>query len=340
MALTQIPNSQILDGTIKNSDISDSAGISVSKLSGYASTIVGQKASGGVVNLTPTEAKEILGISTEVSKIWKYGIVEDWWFSGTTSVLPFDGDVNNSIRVYSNTDYLTVPGANGIFEISETGYYVINSAMLISPTSTDTLANLNMTVFYLKVFKNSQEAGQLDLCRVSYRDSGGTGTIQWNINPYVSGIDTFYFEEGDLVSVNIEGTGTFSNALLFKETRLVISKVISLPNTNYSNQIVKSYSPNANDTVTMNMFDANIHSISMPTGNITLAVSNVNAGKIFVVEITQDNVGSRTITWFSTIKWAGGTAPTLTTTANKRDTFIFRAIDSNTYDGFIVGQNI
>jgi hypothetical protein len=79
----------------------------------------------------------------------------------------------------------------------------------------------------------------------------------------------------------------------------------------------------------------------MPAGNITIAISNATAGQFFVVEILQDSVGSRTVTWFSTIKWTdGNTTPTLTTTASKKDTFAFRVTGVGTYDGYIAGQNI
>ena len=75
-------------------------------------------------------------------------------------------------------------------------------------------------------------------------------------------------------------------------------------------------------------------------GNRTLALSNVLSGHTFVLKLTQDGTGSRTVTWFSTISWAGGVAPTLTTTLNKSDVFGFIQTGTNTYDGFIVGQNL
>lgn len=78
----------------------------------------------------------------------------------------------------------------------------------------------------------------------------------------------------------------------------------------------------------------------MPAGNITIALSNASVGQVFIVRITQDSGGSRTVTWFTTIKWAGGNAPTLTTTANKADTFGFIVTSAGNYDGYIVGQNI
>ena len=103
---------------------------------------------------------------------------------------------------------------------------------------------------------------------------------------------------------------------------------------------VISYTPDAAGTSTLDLATGNIHKITMPAGNITIAISNEMVGQCFMIEITQDGTGSRTVTWFSTIKWAGGDAPTLTTTASKRDTFGFRVTGTDTYDGFIVGQNI
>lgn len=103
---------------------------------------------------------------------------------------------------------------------------------------------------------------------------------------------------------------------------------------------IQTYTPAAAGTATLDLSKGNIHHITMPAGNITIAISNATAGQCFIVRILQDSVGSRTVTWFTTIRWAGGTAPTLTTTASKADTMGFEVTGSGTYDGFVVGQNI
>lgn len=67
-------------------------------------------------------------------------------------------------------------------------------------------------------------------------------------------------------------------------------------------------------------------------GNATLTFSNApKAGTLVIVTIIQDGTGSRTITWPASVKWPGGTAPTLTTTASKRDVFSFVWDGSNYY---------
>jgi hypothetical protein len=102
----------------------------------------------------------------------------------------------------------------------------------------------------------------------------------------------------------------------------------------------QTYTPSASGTATLDLSLSNQHYITMPAGNITIALSNATVNQIFLVTITQDSGGSRTVTWFSTIRWAGGSAPTLTTTASKRDVFGFIRTGSGTYDGFVVGQNL
>jgi hypothetical protein len=56
------------------------------------------------------------------------------------------------------------------------------------------------------------------------------------------------------------------------------------------------------------------------TGNITtMTLSNVKAGKAGTITFIQDGTGSRTATFSTTFKFAGGSIPTLTTTANAID---------------------
>lgn len=103
---------------------------------------------------------------------------------------------------------------------------------------------------------------------------------------------------------------------------------------------IQTYTPSGGGTATLDLSLGNIHHITMPAGNITIALSNGTAGQCFIIRILQDSVGSRTVTWFTTIKWTGGSAPTLTTTASKADTVGFEITGSATYDGFLVGANI
>ena len=68
-------------------------------------------------------------------------------------------------------------------------------------------------------------------------------------------------------------------------------------------------------TVTPDMADSNHFSCTM-AHNITFAnPTNLTAGQTGSIFLTQDGTGSRTASWGTYWDWAGGTAPTLTTTA-------------------------
>ena len=67
-------------------------------------------------------------------------------------------------------------------------------------------------------------------------------------------------------------------------------------------------------------------------GNRTLsAPTNLVNGRIYTLELIQDATGSRTVTWNAAFVWSGATAPTLTTTATRRDIIRFVASGGKLY---------
>lgn len=70
------------------------------------------------------------------------------------------------------------------------------------------------------------------------------------------------------------------------------------------------------------------------TANMTsLTFSNPNSDTVYELHLVQDATGSRTLAGSAAnIKWAGGAAPTLTTTPGKRDIFRFRYDGTNYYE--------
>ncbi len=161
-----------------------------------------------------------------------------------------------------------------------------------------------------------------------------------NITEEQANIDNFLVEHAD------GGTHGTATVTTLKATAAVTNTgtsdltIVTPLALKTAERTVTAYTPDAAGTATITLNTGNIHNITMPAGNITIAVSGETAGQCFLIEILQDATGSRTVTWFSTIKWVGGSAPTLTTTASKRDVFGFRVTGTDTYDGYVVGQNI
>ncbi len=67
-------------------------------------------------------------------------------------------------------------------------------------------------------------------------------------------------------------------------------------------------------------------------GATTFTFANGQSGGKYTLVLIQDATGSRTVTWPASVKWSGGTAPTLTTTATKTD-FVGFIYDGTNYFG-------
>jgi hypothetical protein len=72
--------------------------------------------------------------------------------------------------------------------------------------------------------------------------------------------------------------------------------------------------------ITVNWDDGNQQRVNSSTGNMTFSFSNATAGQTLRLVVCFG--GAHTITW-PTIRWAGGTAPTPTSTSGKCDVFSF-----------------
>ena len=94
------------------------------------------------------------------------------------------------------------------------------------------------------------------------------------------------------------------------------------------------------DTLTLTaMTTSTMHNVTL-TDNCTLTFPTVTAGQSFILVLRQDGTGSRTATWPDNVLWAGGTAPTLTTTPNAVDVLTFICVDGSNWYGFVSGQDM
>jgi hypothetical protein len=77
---------------------------------------------------------------------------------------------------------------------------------------------------------------------------------------------------------------------------------------------------------------AQVATFTFVSSNRTMgAPTGLVSGAYYGLAVIQ-NSGSNTLTWNSVFKWAGGTAPTLSTAASAKDYFVFRTDGTNLYE--------
>ncbi len=89
---------------------------------------------------------------------------------------------------------------------------------------------------------------------------------------------------------------------------------------------------NITGATTVDFTNSNHYSATL-TGSVTFTFNNPSpTGNVMpiVLFLTQDATGSRTVTWPASVKWSGGTTPTLTTTASHMDIITLVTKDAGT----------
>ena len=123
------------------------------------------------------------------------------------------------------------------------------------------------------------------------------------------------------------GSTTGSGAIVLQTTPSITTPVI----TGYT-ETAPSIA-NSSTAVTISLASGTVLSYTL-TGNCTFTMPTATSGTSFIVKLIQDGTGSRTAT-FTGVKWPGGTAPTITTTATTGlDILSFVCINSVWYGTF------
>jgi hypothetical protein len=135
-------------------------------------------------------------------------------------------------------------------------------------------------------------------------------------------------------AATLTGTETLTNKTL-------TAPAINTPTINDAvvyNSRVPITSATASGTYAFNLDNSNHFLITLSTSS-TFTISGGGDGQAFIIHLKQGSGGTKLVTWFSGVLWAGGSSPTLTTTAGQTDSFGF-ILSGASYYGYIIGKNI
>ena len=108
-------------------------------------------------------------------------------------------------------------------------------------------------------------------------------------------------------------TGTTSTNLVFSTTPTITTPVLTNPTITAYLETAPAIA-NSSTAVTLALASGTVLSYTL-TGNCTFTMPATTNGTSFIVRLIQDATGGRTAT-FTSVKWPGGTVPTITTTAS------------------------
>lgn len=109
----------------------------------------------------------------------------------------------------------------------------------------------------------------------------------------------------------------------------------ALTNPTVTNYTETQNTANTGSAITLNLADGTVENLTLTAG-ATITMPSAGAGKSFILYL-RTGAGGYAVTW-TTVKWPGGTAPTITSTASRMDIYSFFSDGTNWY-GVVVGQN-
>ena len=204
-------------------------------------------------------------------------------------------------------DFVAAGGqlADGVINVSEIGDLTATAAEL------NTLDGITSTVGELNIL----DGATVTTAELNTLD-GYTGAVADlnRVDLTTEGLS----EASKVVTADSNGVVTFDNGKIEEVTAITSSS----------------------NAATLNLRDGDNFTHTL-TENVTYTFSNpASSGKAsaFTLKVVQDST-TRTITWPSSVDWAGGTTPTISTDSGAVDYFVFITTDGGTnYYGFTAGQ--
>ena len=143
-----------------------------------------------------------------------------------------------------------------------------------------------------------------------------------------TGIDATKLADGSVTSTELQYINTLSSNAQTQITAKGDASVGSA-NTWTAGQRGEITALTSSASITIDMADSNNFSVTLAHNATFNNPSNDTAGQSGSIFITQDGTGSRTASWGSDWDFAGGTAPTLTTTAAAVDRIDYVILDAS-----------
>jgi len=235
---------------------------------------------------------------------------------GSTDIIYCDGAGSGAAVTSFGTDLSGVlSSANNLSDLASAVTALTNLGLTATAAEINVLDGITSTTAELNILDGvTSTTAELNIL-----DGVTATTAELNYND-ITTLGTS--EASKVVTADANGVVTFDNGITEEFTAVTSS----------------------GNATTVNSRDGTVFSHTL-TENTTFTFSNPAAsGKAsgFTLKIVQDaSASGYTVTWPSSVDWPNSTAPTLTSTANAVDQFVFYTHDGGTtWYGFVAGQDL
>ncbi len=167
----------------------------------------------------------------------------------------------------------------------------------------------------------AQAAAAQDAIRLQGR-AGGTSSFSVTLVPTtLTASRTLTLPDASTTVVGTDATQTLTNK--------------TLTNPTVTNYVETRFTANSSTAITLDLANGTMQDITL-TANATITMPTAVAGKSFIL-LLRSGAGGFAVTW-TTVKWASGNIPVVTSTAGRLDIYSFFSDGTNWY-GVTVNQN-
>ena len=241
-----------------------------------------------------------------------------YWLTPLSSVATGNGLTGGTITTTGTLSVLAnsgiVANSTGVFVLANSGIVSNSTGVFVNTSYISTLSANNASYLNGQAAAYYTNATNITTGTLPYAQLG-TNVVNTTANFTISGIHTH------------SGNTTFSNWADFK----TMVETVSAPTI-------------STGALTLDLSNSTIFNVNLNASVTSLTISNApatsNKATGFILILTADGT-ARTIAWPLSVKWANGSAPSITSTNGKKDVLTFFTADNGTsYNAFISGQNI
>jgi hypothetical protein len=277
---------------------------------------------------------------------------------GTKAVFvtyPADRSVTSDYpNTFTNDQVISVNSSTNALRITQTGSgnallvedsanpdsspFIITNAGVVGIGTTTPQAGTTLAVTGISVFGRNGTNGYTQL---NEGTAANTGYLSfWTAADVRQAYIGFIGSPND--ALNIETDSGSNKPVRIATNALTRVTVAATGSTTFDGQVLlnqdyveKRFTANSSTAITLDLANGTMQDITL-TASTTITMPTAVAGKSFILFL-RSGAGTYTVAW-TTVKWPGGTAPTVTATASRLDIYSFFSDGTNWY-GITVSQN-